>query len=160
MQLAQLNVGRLRAPMDDPRIDDFRNALDTINALAESTAGFVWRLQDDTGNATSIHLFDDPLEIINLSVWESIEALAAFTYRSAHTAVLRRRREFFEPASVPILCLWWIPEGTLPTPQEALGRLAYLRLHGPSPTAFTFRHRFAADGAEARSADARDTCPA
>ena len=146
--------------MEDPRIDDFRNALDAINALAESTPGFVWRLQDDTGNATSIHLFDDPLEIINLSVWESVEALAAFTYRSAHTAFLRRRREFFEPAGVPILCLWWIPEGTLPTPQEALDRLAHLRMHGPSPTAFTFRDRFAADGAEAPSADERDTCPA
>src|SRR4051794_19655983 len=87
---------RLRAPMDDPMIDDFRDNLDPINALAEQSPGFVWRLQDDSGNATGIKPFGDELEIVNLSVWESIDALADFAYRSAHNAILRRRREFFE----------------------------------------------------------------
>jgi hypothetical protein len=161
MHVAQLNIGRLRAPIDDPSIDDFRLNLDRINALAESTPGFVWRLQDDTGNATSIKLFEDELEIINLSVWESIDALANFAYRSAHVELLRRRREFFEVPQQPILCLWWIPEGIIPTPQDAIDRLEHLRRHGPTPMAFTFRHRFDPFGDRGElDAENRDVCPA
>jgi hypothetical protein len=160
MHLAQLNIGRLRAPLDDPAIDDFRTNLEPVNALAEVSPGFVWRLQDEGGDATGIKLFDDDLEIINLTVWESIEAVADFTYRSGHIEFLRRRREFFEAPSQPILCLWWIPEGTIPTPQEALDRLEHLRTHGPTPTAFTFRHRFEPGDVEARTGDDRDACPA
>jgi Domain of unknown function (DUF3291) len=160
MHLAQLNVGRLRAPLDDPAIDDFRTNLEPVNALAEVSPGFVWRLQDEGGDATGIKLFDDDLKIINLTVWESIEALADFTYRSGHVEFLRRRREFFEAPSQPILCLWWIPEGTIPTPREALNRLEHLRTHGPTPTAFTFRHRFEPGDVEARTGDDRDACPA
>jgi hypothetical protein len=161
MHVAQLNIGRLRAPIDDPIIDDFRLNLDRINALAESSPGFVWRLQDDSGNATDIKVFDDELVIINLSVWESIDALADFAYRSGHVELLRRRREFFEVPGQPILCLWWIPEGTIPTPHIAIDRLEYLRRHGPTPAAFTFRHRFDPDGTRGGSAsEARDVCPA
>jgi len=160
MHLAQLNIGRLVAPLDDPRIDDFRNNLDAVNALADVSPGFVWRLQDDDGNATGIKLFEDDLEIINLSVWRSIEDLADFVYRSGHVALLRRRREFFAVPDQPILCLWWIPEGTVPTPQEALARLDHLRAHGPTPTAFTFRHRFAPGDTEPRPGRAGDACPA
>jgi hypothetical protein len=160
MHLAQLNVGRLRAPLDDPAIDDFRDNLAPVNALAEVSPGFVWRLQDEGGDATGIKLFDDDLEIINLSVWESIDALADFTYRSGHVELLRRRREFFEAPSEPIMCLWWIPEGTLPTPQEALARLEHLRTHGATPVAFTFRHRFEPGGDGVRDGDDRDACPA
>ena len=164
MHLAQLNVGRLRAPMDDPTIDDFRLNLEPVNALAEVSPGYVWRLQDDTGNATNLKFFEDDLEIINLTVWESIDALADFTYRSAHVEFLRRRREFFEPATQPILCLWWIPEGTIPTVEEAIARLEHLRAHGPAPTAFTFRHRFDPGGPDAEAVAElgaeRDTCPA
>jgi hypothetical protein len=146
MQLAQLNVGRLRAPMDDPSIDDFRVNLGPVNALAESSLGYVWRLQDEGGNATGIKPFGDELEIINLTVWDSVEALAEFTYRSAHLEFLRRRREFFEAPAEAILCLWWIEEGTIPTIEDAIERLAHLRRHGPTPTAFTFRQRFDPDG--------------
>ena len=160
MHLAQLNVGRLRAPMDDPMIDDFRTNLEPINALAEVSPGYVWRLQDDSGDATGIKAFDDELEILNLTVWESIDALADFTYRSGHVAFLRRRREFFEAATEPILCLWWIPEGTIPTVEEAIARLEHLRAHGPTPTAFTFRHRFEPDDDAAQLGSERDTCPA
>ncbi len=141
VHLAQLNVGRLRAAMDDPLIDGFRTNLDPINALAEAGPGFVWRLQDDSGDATGIKVFDDDLEIINLTVWESIEALSDYVYRSGHTAFLRRRREWFEVPTQPILCLWWLPEGETPTVEDAVARLDHIRAHGPSPTAFTFRHR-------------------
>ncbi len=158
MHLAQLNVGRLRAPMDDPQIDDFRENLDPINALAESSPGFVWRLQDDAGNATGIKPYGDELEIVNLSVWESIEALADFTYRTGHVQFLRRRRDFFEAPTQPILCLWWIPEGTVPTVEDAIERLDHLRAHGPTPTAFTFRQRFEADDDVLRPGDDRDAC--
>ena len=142
MHLAQLNVGRLRAPIDDPLIDDFRDNLAPVNTLAEVSPGYVWRLQDEAGDATGIKLLDDDLEIIDLTVWESIEALADLTYRTGHVEFLRRRREFFEAPTQPTMCLWWIPEGTLPTPQDAIARLAHLRAHGPTPTAFTFRQRF------------------
>jgi len=160
MHLAQLNVGRLRAPMDDPMIDDFRMNLGPLNALAEASPGYVWRLQDESGNATSIKPFDDDLEIINLTVWESIEALADFTYRSGHVELLRRRREFFEAPDRPILCLWWIPEGMIPTIEEALARLEHLRTHGATPTAFTFRHRFDPGDDTEQLGSERDTCPA
>jgi hypothetical protein len=113
-----------------------------VNALAEVSPGYVWRLQDESGDATSIRAFADELEIINLTVWDSIEALADFTYRSGHMEFLRRRRDFFHTPSQPVLCLWWIPEGTLPTVEETIARLEHLRAHGPTLTAFTFRQRF------------------
>jgi hypothetical protein len=160
VHLAQLNVGRLRAPMDDPRIDGFRENLDPINALAERTPGFVWRLQDEAGNATGIKPYGDDLEIVNLTVWESVEALADFTYRTGHVEFLRRRREFFEAATAPILCLWWVPEGTIPAVEDAIARLDHLRASGPTPTAFTFSHRFEPDGSPSTGRRPRDTCPA
>ena len=160
VHLAQLNVGRLRAPINDPMIDDFRMNLARINSLAEASPGYVWRLQDETGDATSIKPFGDELEIINLTVWTSIEALADFTYRSNHVELLRRRREFFEAPGRPILCLWWIPEGTIPTVEDAIARLDYLRANGPSPWAFTFRRRFEPGSDDARLGSHLDVCPA
>jgi len=161
MHRAQLNVARLRAPIDDPIIDDFRMNLARINLLAEKSPGYVWRLQDLSGNATGIKPFGDELEIINLTVWESIDALADFTYRSGHVELLRRRRQFFEAPAQPILCLWWIPEGTVPTVEDAMDRLIHLRVHGPTRSAFTFRHRFGPDGGDkAQLGGERDTCPA
>ena len=160
MHLAQLNVGRLRAPMDDPSIDAFRESLDPVNALAEQSPGFVWRLQDESGNATGIKPYGDDLEIVNLTVWASVEALADFTYRTGHVELLRRRREFFEVATQPILCLWWIPEGTIPSVEEAIARLDHLRAHGPTPAAFTFSHRFEPDGTPVADGRRRDACPA
>ena len=160
VHIAQLNVGRLRAPMDDPLIDDFRINLGPINALAELTPGFVWRLQDETGDATSINPFSDELEIINLTVWESIEALADFTYRSGHVMFLQRRRDFFESPNQPVVCLWWIPEGTVPTVDDAIARLEHLRAYGPTPTAFTFRQRFEPAADDVQRGAERDICPA
>ncbi len=113
--LAQLNIGRLRAPVDDPATAEFMGNLDPINALAEATPGFVWRLQTDEGNATAIKAFPgDDLMILNMSVWESIDTLADYVYRSAHTPFLRRRGEWFERLAEVYLVLWWIPAGTLP----------------------------------------------
>jgi hypothetical protein len=146
--------------MADPLIDDFRTNLAPINALAEVSPGFVWRLQDETGDATSIKPFGDELEIVNLTVWESIEALADFTYRTGHVEFLRRRRDFFEAPSQPILCLWWIPEGTIPSVEDAIARLERLRALGPTATAFTFRHRFEPGGGAAAPGNERDICPA
>ena len=161
MHLAVFNIARLRAPMDDPQIDDFRNNLDPINALAEDSPGFVWRLQDESGNATGITPYaGDPLMIPNLAVFESIDALADFTYRSGHVEFLRRRRDFFEAPDEVYLCLWWIPEGTVPTVEEAVARLAHLREHGPTPHAFTFRQRFEPGDEAASEGSDLDTCPA
>ena len=145
--LAQLNIGRMVAPTTAPEVADFMAALDRINALAEAAPGFVWRLQTDAGNATDIHAFDDPLLLLNLSVWDSIEHLRAFTYTTAHTDVLRRRREWFERLAEAHLVLWWIPAGHVPTIAEALDRLERLRRNGPSPAAFTFRVPFEPDAA-------------
>lgn len=140
--LAQLNVGRSVAPMDDPRMADFVAWLDEINRLAERSPGFVWRLQGDSGNATDLNVSDDPMFIVNLTVWSSPDALHDYTYRSDHKAVFARRYEWFERASGPNVVLWWQPSGTLPTVEDALRRLRLLADHGPTPEAFTFKQRF------------------
>jgi hypothetical protein len=119
----------------------------------------VWRLQDDTGNATGIKPFGDDLEIVNLTVWTSVDALADFTYRTDHAAFLRRRREFFEAPAQPIMCLWWIAEGTIPTVEDAIARLDHLRTHGPTPHSFTFRHRFEPGAEDVRLGSELDACP-
>jgi hypothetical protein len=158
--LAQLNIGRLRAEVDDPSVAEFMDNLDPINALAEASPGFVWRLQTDDGNATAIRAFDgDPLMVLNLSVWETIEALADFAYRSAHTPFLRRRGEWFERLGEAYLVLWWIPAGTVPTVDEAIARLEHLRTDGTGPEAFTFRQPFPHPDGPAVVADERNTCP-
>ena len=159
--LAQINVGRLRAPIDDSMIADFAAALDPINALADAAPGFVWRFQTDAGNATDFHpVEDDELFIINMSVWESIEALGEFVYRSDHTGFLRRRREWFERFERAYLALWWVPAGHIPTVEEAFERLDVIERDGPTAHAFTFRHPFPAPGShEPVVADERDSCP-
>jgi hypothetical protein len=158
--LAQLNIGRLRAPTDDPLLAEFMANLDPINALAERTPGFVWRLQTEDGNATAIRPYaDDELMAINLSVWESLDALAEYVYRSAHTMFLRRRSQWFERSREAYLVLWWIPAGELPTVDEAVARLEHLRTQGPTAEAFTFRQPFPHPGGPQLAADERNTCP-
>ena len=143
-QLAQINVARAVAPLDDPRLADFVAGLDEINALADESPGFVWRLQSESGNATDIPVSDDPRLIINLSVWDSVESLFDFVYRSGHIAVMARRREWFERPSRPHVALWWVPAGHRPSVEEAVARLDHLECHGPTPQAFTFKRRFPA----------------
>jgi hypothetical protein len=140
--LAQVNIGRLRAPIEDPIMEGFRTQLDPINALADKSPGFVWRLQTEEGNATAIRPYDDDRMAINMSVWESLEALKQYVYRSAHVGPLRDRQQWFEPIEGPILALWWIPAGHVPTVDEAKARLQLLKERGPSADAFTFRAPF------------------
>jgi predicted acetyltransferase len=137
-QLAQVNIGRLIAPIDDPRIAGFVQQLDPVNRLAEESPGFIWRLKDDGGNAIFIPFSDDPKLIVNMSVWESIEALRRFTYASAHLNVVRQRREWFENMDLPHYCLWWIPAGHIPTVAEARERLESYQKNGATPYAFWF----------------------
>ena len=140
--LAQLNIGRIRAPVEDPVMNGFMSRLDEINTIADNTPGFVWRLQTEDGNATSIHAFDDPRLLVNMSVWESIEALHTFTFRSSHRELLRSRADWFERYEGPFQVLWWVPAGHIPTVEEAKAKLERLTESGPSPAAFTFKDRF------------------
>jgi hypothetical protein len=140
--LAQLNVGRLLAPVESPAIAGFVAELESVNRLADASPGFVWRLQTAAGDATAIRPTEDDLFLMNMSVWTSIEELRAFTYSSAHVHVLRRRRSWFEQLAEAHLVLWWVPVGHIPTVDEAMDRLERLRHDGPTPAAFTFRSPF------------------
>ena len=145
--LAEINIARLKAPLDHPTIAAFTTALDPVNALADASDGFVWRLVGEAGDATDLRPFDDPDMLINMSVWESLEALVGFVYRQPlHGEIMRRRNEFFTRPEV-FLALWWVPAGHRPTIAEGLGRLETLRRDGPTPHAFTFRAPFGLPGA-------------
>ena len=145
--LAQINVGRLVAPEDSPIVAEFVDALEAVNAIADRAPGFVWRHQSPKGEG---HLSpageDDALFVINLSVWESYAELHDFMYRTVHNGFLRRRLQWFEPRSGPVTALWWVPEGEIPTVEHALARLEHLRLHGPTPEAFSLLRQYDADG--------------
>ena len=159
--LAQLNVGIATAPLDSDVMADFMNNLERINAVAESAPGFVWRLKADDGNATSLRPIDDRT-LVNMSVWTDAQSLSAFVFRSAHVEFMRRRREWFERMPEAYLVLWWVPEGHIPTTDEAVARLAHLRTHGASPHAFNFRHVYPPPDAPLPDAPAAidDACPA
>jgi heme-degrading monooxygenase HmoA len=150
-QLAQVNIGRLRAPLDSAQLAGFVAALDPVNALADAAPGFVWRLQTEDGNATAVRAFAWDQDgsagvLLNMSVWESVEALAAFVYSDGHKQVLRRRREWFEPMTQAYTALWWVPRGHIPTTGDAEDRIRHLRAHGPTPRAFTLRAHFPPPG--------------
>ena len=140
--LAQINIGRLVAPIDDPRIAEFVAQLDPINALAERSPGFVWRLQSSSGNATDIAYNDDPFVIVNMSVWESIAALRDYVYQSGHTHVLKDRAKWFEKMDKGHYCLWWIPVGHIPTVAEGRERLEHYQLYGATQHSFWFSKLF------------------
>jgi hypothetical protein len=136
--LAQINVGQARHAMDDTRMQGFTSRIDAINAVADRSPGFVWRLQSDTGNALDIIVTDDPLFNINMSVWDSLEAFETFVWKTAHAKVYAGKAAWFEHQDVAITALWWVPIGHTPTPAQALERLYHLREHGPSETAFSW----------------------
>ena len=141
--LAQINIGRMvGATINDPVMKDFVDLLDEVNEVAEKSKGFVWRLKDDENNATNIKAFDDERMIVNMSVWENVEDLETFVYKSHHVDVLRRRKEWFSRLRF-YLVMWWIPAGTIPTLEEAKKRLLYIEQNGPSPFAFDFKCKFA-----------------
>jgi len=142
-ELAQINIGRLLHPQGDPRVQEFFDNLDRINELAERSEGFVWRLQEEEGgNATGIAVSPDPALIVNMSVWRDAESLFDFAYRSAHTPVMAKRRDWFERPGGAYQALWWVEAGRRPTTEEGLSKLWLLDRFGPSPQAFTFKARF------------------
>ena len=140
--LAQVNLATLRAPLDSPELAGFVAQLEPINALADQSPGFVWRLQTEDGDATAIRPFEDDRVIVNLSVWASLEALRSFVYASRHLDVMRQRRAWFHRMPDPFMALWWVPAGTIPTVAEAKDRLELLARRGPTAAAFTFRAPF------------------
>lgn len=142
MHLAQVNIAEMIAPINDPVMADFVNNLDRINTLAESSPGFVWRLKDEEGNATAIRVFDYDFLIINMSVWEDIDTLFDFTYKTAHVEILKRKKEWFHNMKQMHMAFWYVEKGHQPTPEEAKNRLKYIREHGETPYAFSFKSRF------------------
>jgi uncharacterized protein DUF3291 len=155
MHLAQINIGRLIAPMDDARIADFVAQLAPINALADAAPGFVWRLQSSYGNAMDIAYNDDPTINVNMSVWESVESLRDYVYRSNHLLVFRDRAKWFEKMDKPHYCLWWIPAGHIPSVTEGRERLEYYQQHGPTPFSFWFLKLYPAEGSMSALAPTR-----
>ena len=144
--VAQINIATALYPQDDQRMSRFFAQLDDVNALADSSPGFIWRLQSETGNATDIRVADDPLMIVNMTVWQSVEALFDFAYKSAHSKVVADRRQWFKRPDGEYQVLWWVPAGHRPTVDEGLTRLGLLQTYGPGPQAFTFKTKFPPPG--------------
>ncbi|MBT9445034.1 MAG: DUF3291 domain-containing protein [Hyphomonadaceae bacterium] len=136
MHLAQINIGRLLYPQDDPRVAAFMDNLDAVNAVAERSPGFVWRFKDESGHATDVKLFDDPQIIVNASVWESAETLEQFVFKTVHQKFYAKRRTWFDAAFGPPLALWWIEEGATPDIHDFAARWRTLKEGGPTERAF------------------------
>jgi hypothetical protein len=160
-QLAQLNVGRIKGPIDSPIMADFVADLDRINALAEQSPGYAWRLQTEDGNATALSPLGENV-IVNMSVWEDVASLNHYVYKTAHVEVMKRRKEWFEKMPEQFMVLWWVPRGQWPSVADAVARLEHLRAHGPSERAFTFRKAFAPPDAPTSTPAPLfgDACPA
>ena len=137
--VAQVNIGRILAELNDPVMAGFVNRLDEINALADASPGFVWRLIVNDGNATYLRPFEDPRTLMNMSVWKTVEQLRDFVYKTMHVELLRERHAWFEKLAGVYTALWWVPAGHIPSVDEAKQRLAHLEAHGPTEFAFTFQ---------------------
>ena len=135
-QLAQFNIARIKYPLDDPRMREFVDNVARVNGLAEKIEGFVWRLQDESGNAMGMTVYDDPRVLPNLTLWENVEALERFVWRTVHSRFYGRHEEWFEPLEGPPLVMWWVPAGHRPTMAEGVERLERLKEHGSSDNAF------------------------
>jgi len=134
-RLAQFNIARIKYPLDDPRMAEFVNNVALVNGLAEQIDGFIWRLQDDSGNAMGMSVYDDPRILPNLTVWRDVEALERFVWQTLHRRFYGRRQQWFEPIETP-LAMWWVPQGHRPTLAEGVTRLDHLKTRGPSGDAF------------------------
>ncbi|PYX89001.1 MAG: DUF3291 domain-containing protein [Acidobacteria bacterium] len=143
--VAQINIGRIKGPLDGPVMAGFMARLDEINALADGNPGFVWRLQTSEGNATYFRPYDDDQILMNMSVWETVEDLRHFVYHTTHVELLRQRQQWFENFAGVYVALWWVPVGHIPGVDEAKKRIAYLDAHGPTQFAFTFKTVFQPD---------------
>jgi len=146
-QLAQLNIAKMKYPIDSPELADFVDNLDNINALADDSAGFIWRLQTDEGDATGIDFFGDDT-LVNMSIWKDVESLHSYVYRSAHNKIMSRRKEWFHRADQAYTVLWWIGAGTIPSLEEAKAKLELLISQGPTVEAFSIKHAFPAPKVE------------
>jgi hypothetical protein len=142
--IAQINIAQLKAPLEDPAMSEFMDSLEEINAVAEESPGFVWRFQTDRGNATDLRLYDDDRILFNLSVWESVQELKTYVYKSAHGDVMGKRQQWFEKLGRISFGLWWVEAGHIPSVDEAKQRLEYLNSNGVSAWAFDFKHSFPA----------------
>ena len=142
--LAQINVGKIVAPLDSQELKEFVDNLEPVNAIADAAPGFIWRLQDESGDATQIQVFDDPDIIVNMSTWQDLDSLKNFMFKTLHRDFLKRRREWFTPDRQPTYALWWVAERHQPSVQEGVERLLYLREHGASQYAFDFANTFLA----------------
>jgi Domain of unknown function (DUF3291) len=140
--IAQLNIAKMLAPSDSEVMAGFMARLDEINALADTAEGFVWRLQSEDGDATSIRAFDDDMLLVNMSVWENIEALHDYSYKTVHAELIKQRRDWVSKMEKPHLVLWWVAAGHIPSVEEAKEKLAHINEHGASPLAFSFSKRF------------------
>jgi hypothetical protein len=159
-ELAQLNIAVMKEPLESPRMADFVANLERINALAENSPGFVWRLETDDGDATALRPLGDST-LVNMSVWRDVAALNEYVYRSAHVEIMRRRKEWFDRMSEAHMVLWWVRRGHRPTVAEAIEKLDLLRRQGPSAAAFTFRHAFPPPDASPHAPiEFGDECPA
>ncbi|MEL7119977.1 MAG: DUF3291 domain-containing protein [Bacteroidota bacterium] len=142
-QLAEINVARMIGiNIDDPIMKEFVDNLEQVNRLAESSPGFVWRLKDESNNATQFNPFDNEQVIVNISVWESISALENFTYKTFHTDFLKRKKEWFSKYGMAHFAMWWIEKDIFPTLEEAIERLRHLQENGPTDLAFNFKVKF------------------
>ncbi|WNC68636.1 DUF3291 domain-containing protein [Thalassotalea nanhaiensis] len=144
MHLAQLNIAKAKYSLEALEMKEFVDNLEPVNNIAESSAGFVWRLKDESGDATNIKAFSDPNIIVNMSVWDSTEALKNFMFRTHHIDFLRRKKEWFDNIPDDSYVLWWVPTGHIPTVNEAVEKLELLRNNGETPEAFTFKSNFSA----------------
>lgn len=142
MKLAQLNIALAKYPLDAPEIKEFVDNLELVNGIAESSEGFVWRLKDESGDATNIQAFEDPNMIVNMSVWDSVDSLKNFMFRTHHRDFMRRKGDWFHRLPEDTYVLWWIEEDHIPTLEEAIERLEHLRDIGDTPYAFTFKTNF------------------
>jgi len=158
--IAQLNIALLKDKIDSPLLKDFVDNLDRINALAEASPGFVWRLQSEDGDATSFKPFGDDY-IVNMTVWENIPTLHYYVYQTAHVQIMKRRKEWFERMREAYSVLWWVPAGHLPTLEEAKEKLQLLQQIGPTAQAFTFKKSFPAPSdSSGETTEFDDLCPA
>ena len=140
--LAQINIAKLVAPIDSPLLEDFVGDLDRINAIADESEGFVWRLQDENGNATNINPFDDSSFIVNMSVWKTVEDLKNFVYNSGHLEVFSKRTKWFERMKTPHMALWWVEAGSFPSAEEGKNKLLELEMNGEMESSFSFKKLF------------------
>lgn len=140
--LAQINIAKLLEPIDSPLLEDFVGDLDRINEIADKSTGFVWRLKDDTGNATNINPFDDSSFIVNMSVWETVDDLKDFVYNSGHMEVFRKRTKWFERMKTPHMALWWVKVGDYPTAEDGKNKLLELEKYGETVSSFSFKKLF------------------